>query len=1586
MQNYAQSPGLQAQRGYWQAQGEDQSQTDTSLCNWPCDHPQGRAEARDRVSQTLTLSAERSRQLLHDANPAYRTRIQELLLAALAQTLCEWTRQTDIAVALEGHGREAELMPSDNPQAALDLSRTVGWFTSLYPVKLSPQTSEVDTVKTVKEQLRRVPDRGLGYGVLHYLSPTNQHPADARHEASVNPARPRVLFNYLGQLDSSFSDDALLQPAAEDSGDERDPQTPLAYELEINGEIYQGQLRLHWSYSRERYQADTIKTLLERYQLHLNRLLDHCLQAEPTLTPSDVPLANLSQAQLDALPIPHAQIEDVYPLSPMQQGILFHALREPEANLYVTQLVLNLTGLDVPRFIQAWREVSNRHEILRSGFFWQGDASLQVVWREAKIPVSCLDWGRGAFIEDELTALAQADYTHGFDLARPPLQRLTLVSLPERRTHLIWTNHHLLLDGWSNSLFFAEVMTVYEGKSATRVKTGRYRDYIAWLAARDRKAGEAFWRENLREVREPCLLANCLAAPGQHGNAYVECKLSDAETEGLQAFVQRQHLTLNTLVQGALALLLAHYTGLRTPVFGTTVAGRPGDLPGAENILGLFINTLPVAVRIEPDKPVADWLRELQIANLQMREHEYLPLYDVQRWSGTGSGELFDTLVVFENYPVDAALRQTNDDLRIGNLSQRDVTNYALTLDVTVGKRLEIGFDYACAYFGADDMRRMANGLRHLLLEMTKQPDICIGALGLGEAAFIDTLSVAQFYPGKLLPSLIRRQAQTRPAAVALIADAERTSYAELHSQANRLSHYLLDQGLRPGAVAALSLPRSVEMLVACLAVWQCGAAFLALDPEYPGERLRYMLDDAGAEWLIGCEATIGRVDAVNAVKRIDLAQLDLSAYPDMPPDVALHPETPAYLIYTSGSTGQPKGVVVAHGPLAMHCEAMAELYALQAQETCLHFASFSFDAAIEQWAVPLLRGATLVMGDPAQWSVDRTLQAIRDHAISRIDVSPAYLAELARQLENPEQAPTLTGCTVGGEALPQNSLALIQSRLRPERLFNAYGPTECVITPLAWQADIECSGIYASIGQCIGARTAYVLDADLNPLPVGVAGELYIGGLGLAQGYWHRPGQTGERFLPDPFVGDGQRMYRTGDRVRQRADGSIDYLGRVDEQIKLRGFRIELGEIENALLAKPGVREAAAKVGAGGRLLGYAVGDQGQIDGDELRSALSRQLPGYMVPAQIVVLPELPKLPNGKLDRKALPEPERIGQSRIEPRNDTERQLVQIWQEVLGLETVGIEDNFFELGGHSLLALRLLSTINRELGWDLPLSRLLQQPTIAALAAQNKSTSLSPLVALNHAAGPLPPLFCLHPAGGAVFGYYPLARALAGQRPVVGLLCRSFLDANWRDASLENMARDYADAIAQSQPQGPIHLLGWSLGGALALSIARTLEQAGREIGFLGLADCFVPGFENDEEAEDDGDNLRELLRDMAPELADVEPDSLAKLPESIGATHPAGEWVKLLDLQNGLAIMQHLTELSEHYRIEPVRAGMYCWWSRAAGDAAELAQAILEQACDNRVLGSARVDSDHAGIVRDADFIADIVALLQGKANAQR
>ncbi|MCQ8130746.1 alpha/beta fold hydrolase, partial [Methylomonas rivi] len=421
------------------------------------------------------------------------------------------------------------------------------------------------------------------------------------------------------------------------------------------------------------------------------------------------------------------------------------------------------------------------------------------------------------------------------------------------------------------------------------------------------------------------------------------------------------------------------------------------------------------------------------------------------------------------------------------------------------------------------------------------------------------------------------------------------------------------------------------------------------------------------------------------------------------------------------------------------------------------------------------------------------------------------------------------------------------------------------------------------------------------------------------------------------------------------------------------------------------GIDEAVVIVGEHGQLLAYV--GSGSVDSSEgsetpctesLRQALQTRLPDYMLPSHILVLPQLPKLPSGKLDRQSLPAPERIARTRTAPRNAVEHQLATIWREVLGLEDIGVEDNFFELGGHSLSALRLVSLINRRLDWNLSLSQLLQQPTIAALAAQANTGQLSPLVALNRADDDKPPLFCLHPAGGTVFGYYPLARALANQRPVYGLLCRSFLEPDWRDESIAAMASDYAQAVMQLQPLGPIHLLGWSLGGALALSMASVLEQADREVAFLGLVDSYVPGFDcvEDDVEVDDKDSLRDLLKSIAPEWADFDLDSLANLSEADQARHPAAAWLKLLDVNNGLAIMQRLSQLSESYRIEPVRVGLHCWWSDEAGEAAEFAQDMLEHACGSRVLSSARVPADHAKIVKHDDFIADVANLLNADA----
>ncbi len=633
LQAHAASPKLLAERPYWQGVLDGPS-------DFPVARPDGANTVLQRVEHRQRFDVGLTERLV-TAGRAWRAGVEDLLLTALARVLCRQSGQTSALVALEGHGRE-EL-------SGLDLSRTVGWFTSLYPVRLTPAEDLEASLKAVKEQLRAVPQRGLGYGVLRHMgSPEVQ-------AALSDRPWPAVTFNYLGRFDGVTAGAFAL--ARESTGRDQSEESPLGTELVVNGQVSEGALSLTWLFSAARHDAGTIEGLAQAFASELEALVELCsAPGAGGLTPSDVPLAGLSQAELDALTVPAAEIEDLYPLSPMQQGMLFHSLQVPE--LYVTQIRVDVDGLDAGRFARAWEAAVESHAILRTGFLGQDDRPLQLVRRRVLSPVRQLDWRNKPDLEQALADLAASDRSRGFDLAAPPLLRVLLVRTAEDRHRLILTSHHLLLDGWSTSRLIGEVLTRYHGKTPA-LPSGRYRDYIAWLGQRDQAADQGFWRERLSGVEEPTLLASALPAPeARPGHDSRKLRLDAAATDALKAFARREHVTLNTLVQGAWALLLSRITGQRRVVFGATVSGRPAELRDAEALLGLFINTLPVAPALDPARGIGDWLRELQTENAALREHEHTPLYEIQGWAGQGGRSLFDTLLVFENYPVDQALRE----------------------------------------------------------------------------------------------------------------------------------------------------------------------------------------------------------------------------------------------------------------------------------------------------------------------------------------------------------------------------------------------------------------------------------------------------------------------------------------------------------------------------------------------------------------------------------------------------------------------------------------------------------------------------------------------------------------------------------------------------------------------------------------------------------------------------------------------------------------------------------------------------------------------------------------------------------------
>ncbi|MBR0962440.1 non-ribosomal peptide synthetase, partial [Bradyrhizobium japonicum] len=1325
LQAYAGTDELAAEFGYWLERG--------SHAAFPCDDDHGEVDrVADGEEIQLAFDTGLTARLLKEAPSAYRTQVNDLLLAALARAVSRWGGIEDVVVELEGHGREDIF-------ASVDVSRTIGWFTTAFPVRL-PGGSGDDAalIKSVKEELRAVPNRGLGYGVLRHLGTEAQRSAlEARPE-------PRIVFNYLGQFDSSMGESAPFRLAPESSGPMRSDSAPLGRWVSINGQVGDGQLRLSFSYGRRRYRRATIEHLAEHYAAALRELVAHCTGGARGVTPSDFALSDLNQVDLDALiaTTDCREIEDIYPLSPMQQGMLFHALRDGESGNYVNQIGLEIRGLDAARLRAAWHEVSARHAVLRTGFAWRelSGAAQQVVYRSAHLPFEEEDWrAQAPAMDDEelraaLAGIAQAERARAFDLSQAPLQRVRLIRLDETRHWLIWTHHHILLDGWSAARLMAEILQHERGERLPPVR-GRYRDYIAWLQTQDRDASAAFWRSALAELEEPSFLADTLGGPvttDPAGHGSLDLLLTAKLTASLQAFARREHVTLNTLVQGAWAQLLRRHTGQRAVCFGATVSGRPAEISGSEDMVGLFINTLPVVDQAAPQTEVGAWLRDLQARNMDLRDHGWMPLYEIQRLAGRSGRALFDNILVFENYPIDQALRgESGSGRRFGRVEQVSITNYALTVAVFAkSDGINLGFRYDRGRFDDDQIRYLQASLSRLLSRIVEDASRPLGALDGLDAD--ETQKILGWSGGaerapKFSDSIVAQieaRAAASPSSIALVFDDRQISYGELNARANRLAWRLREHGIGRDRLVGLALERSVALIVGVLAVLKAGGAYLPLDPDYPSDRLLHMLRDSGRALVLTQERLLSHLAPVIADAGAEAWTIDGEggAHIETPagnPDAALHPDSLAYVMYTSGSTGVPKGVACSHRALAARLGWMQAEYRLDPGETLLHKTPFSFDVSVWEILWPLATGARLAIAAPGAHREPRLLvDAVVAHDVTTLHFVPQMLAHFVSE-------PGATRCTslkrlfAGGEALSLELMTRVLAAFPDVRFDNRYGPTEALINATYWKCRAE-GATRVPIGRPIPGMTIRILDTDLNMVPAGVTGELFIGGAGLARGYWQREKLTAERFIPDPFSKEGERLYRSGDLARWRADGAIDYVGRADHQIKIRGFRIELGEIEARLLEQPGVRSAvvtARDVGASRQLVGYVSG-AGELEEAALRRALSTILPDYMVPARIAVLERLPLMPSGKVDRQALPAPDLVhGNAEHQaPRTPAEMAFAAIWAELLGRPAVGLTDNFFELGGDSIISLQMVSRARRA-GYQIEPRDVFQYQTLEALA-----------------------------------------------------------------------------------------------------------------------------------------------------------------------------------------------------------------------------------------------------------------------------
>ncbi|MFE7116949.1 amino acid adenylation domain-containing protein [Streptomyces sp. NPDC057654] len=1047
--------------------------------------------------------------------------------------------------------------------------------------------------------------------------------------------------------------------------------------------------------------------------------------------PSSALLADLAPDEIEELRAVVPSLAEVWPLSPLQEGLLFHAAYEDQGpDIYAGQRMLDLDGrLDVNRLRTSWETLLARHAALRASFHRRkSGTAVQVIARDVVLPWREADLSE--MPEAEATArigqLAREERAQRLDLTSAPLLRLLVIRLGEDRHRMVLTSHHILMDGWSIPVLIGELSAVYEaGGDARRLPAATsYGEYLAWLARQDKEAARAAWQAELAGVDEPSLVApgDRIGSSVVPGKVHVE--LAEEPTRKLVELARTHGLTVNTVVQGVWALVLARLSGRTDVVFGATVSGRSAELPGVESMIGLFINTVPVHVRLDPGQPVVRMLTELQERQSALIAHQHLGLGEIQRTVGPGA--VFDTLAVYENYPSPPALSAGPGSLVLRPVGEpEDTAHYRMGLVVTPGERLHMKLDYLPDVFERAQVETVGASVVRVLEQVGTDASMPVGRVGVvddaGRGLVVERWNrTAVPVDAAPLPELFRRQAAVCPDAVAVQDDERRVSYAELVDESGRLARCLIGAGVGPECRVAVAVERSALMVIALLGVSMAGGVFVPVDPGYPAERVGLIFADAAPSVVLCTRSTRGVVpegfegrvlvlDDPAFTRELADSSIDLPG--------ALSVRSAAYVIYTSGSTGAPKGVVVSHAGLGNLARAQIERFAVRPGSRVLQLASLSFDAAVSELLMALLSGGSVVVagvdGLPPRVSL---AESVRRYGITHVTVPPSVL--MAEE-ELPDSLETLV---VAGEACSAD----LAARWSPgRRMINAYGPTETTVcaamsAPLSSQADT------VPIGRPIANVRTFVLDAFLQPVPPGVTGELYAAGAGLARGYLNRPALTGERFVACPFA-PGERMYRTGDLARWTDDGELVFVGRADAQVKVRGFRVELGEVEAALAAHEAVAQAVvlAREDRPGerRLVGYVVPDGGEPDGQAMRDHLATVLPEYMVPASVVVLDALPVTANGKTDRTSLPAPDLMEHvTDRAPRGEVETALCALFAEVLGLERVGVEDSFFELGGDSIMAMQLVARARRE-GLLFDTQDMFEREYPASLAAAVRTT-----------------------------------------------------------------------------------------------------------------------------------------------------------------------------------------------------------------------------------------------------------------------
>lgn len=1324
------------QHGYWQQQLRGM----TAL-----NEPLKTVSVNVQSLATLTWSAALTERLLRDAPRGFYTEINDLLLTALTLAVSEALNVTELGLTLEGHGRE-------DLDATIDVTRTVGWFTCLYPVRLSLQSSLNETLIQVKESLRAIPDKGIGFGALGFNRET----------------LPLIGFNYLGQFDHRLvpelsdpehsteteteTETKLWQLTHDMTGEPVSKHNQRHFLLDFNGGIING--KLHFNLG-SRLNNQITQALVTCFKHAVERVVDSAVdqaQQGGQHTPCDYLAPDLSLSRLRTLES-RFDIDTIFAANSLQQGFIYHALTAAEDDAYRVQLLIDYQEeLDIDCYKQAWRLASLKYPSLRIAFDWDGEP-LQIITRACSLTeehFTQIDLSHLSLDERDasITSLQVADRKKAFDLSKPGLMRFTIIRHAINRYTVMKTDHHSIKDGWSTPVLWQYVQQTYRalmrGEQPEREVDTAYLETQKWYVTHQ-QAAKSYWAEQQQTWQGMnninALLTHPLESmPAKQVNIHKSHALNLPKEEliALKALCKKQAITLNVAVQFAWHKLLHTYTGDSQTIVGTTVSGRNIPITGIESSVGLYINTLPLAVNWTTSASVASVLNAIQKSVLELNQYSNIALASLQ-----DKGEaLFQSLLIFENYPVNLDENNTQDlSIRAGI----EKTDYPLTLTVAEESQgIRFNLDYVEDYLSKQQVSRLLVQLKRILVQLSEhldKPHETMSLLSHGESQQLlyDWNQTDVTYPRhQSVQQLFEAQVKQSPHAVALVFEGVQLTYAQLNETSNQLAHFLQEQhhvyyqsGFTSNTPIMLYLDRSIDMIVAILAVLKVGAAYVPVSPEYPQARTEFIVDDTQADFVLTQGqylAHLNKGEFNREVKphfiAIDTLAEQIRLQPRDDLAVVVSGQELAYIIYTSGTTGQPKGVMIEHRNVMNTLFSMNKIYAIDRQYRKVGcFSHYVFDVSVSEMFNTLCFGGQLfLLNDETRKDPNQLAQFINDNQLHYLFLPPALLAVLPRAAY-----PSLQAIIVAGDTCDQVT-GQYWSAHYP--LYNFYGPTETSI--YASGRKIDPTENVNIIGRPLDNVRLYVLNTHLVPVPIGAVGELYIGGAGVARGYLKRDELTSDCFINHPFTTETDkalgftRLYKTGDWVRFLPDGDLEYLGRRDQQVKLRGHRIELNEIETRLSALEGVAQAVVITTQTQQellLAAYWIASEPTentpdwVSVQGLRSRLAMSLPDYMLPSSFTQIDSLPLTLNGKIDIKALPKPNTPERSDcVAPRNDIEQQLVAIWQALLGLKQVSIEDNFFHIGGDSILSIQLVSKL-RQVGFSLQVKTIFDFPLLMQLA-----------------------------------------------------------------------------------------------------------------------------------------------------------------------------------------------------------------------------------------------------------------------------